>query len=275
MNTEILSSLPATIKSILKLALQSRRCTVTPATDTSLPLIVMGNGPSLRHTIDSDMASLQKYPSMAVNFAANAPEFTRIKPRYYILCDPHFFTGGDANVDKLWLNLGNVDWDMTLFLPARESGKIRINNSHVNVETYNPVGVEGYKWLRAIAFSSGRGMPRPRNVLIPAIMAAIRLGYTEIYITGADHSWTRTLSVDDNNRVVSIQPHFYKDSNEEKERVTAVYTNVRLHDIINSFYVAFRAYHYIEEYAISHGIKIYNSTPGSFIDAFSRAPLPR
>lgn len=106
-------------------------------------------------------------------------------------------------------------------------------------------------------------------------MVAIKLGYNNIYITGADHSWTRTLSVDDNNRVVSVQPHFYKDNSQEKERVTAVYNNIKLHDIINSFYIAFRAYHYIREYASSHNINIYNSTPDSFIDAFHRAPLPR
>lgn len=271
---DILSNLASSLKSGVKLALQSRRCTVGRATDTTQPVIIMGNGPSLRQAIDNDMLSLQSHPSMAVNFAANAPEFTKIKPRYYILCDPHFFTSGDPNVEKLWNNLNNIDWEMTLFLPCRIKSGALTENPLIKIERYNPVGIEGFRWLRDLAFSTGRGMPRPRNVLIPAIMVAIKLGYKDIYITGADHSWTRTLSVDDCNRVVSIQPHFYRDNNEEKERVTAVYNDVKLHEIINSFYVAFRAYHYIREYASAHGISIYNSTPGSFIDAFPRAPLP-
>lgn len=100
------------------------------------------------------------------------------------------------------------------------------------------------------------------------------MGYKEIYLTGADHSWTRTLSVDDNNRVVSIQPHFYADNSAEQQRVTSVYSNVTLPRIINSFYIAFNAYHQIAGFADRIGVKIINSTPGSFIDAFTRSPLP-
>ena len=37
--------------------------------------------------------------------------------------------------------------------------------------------------------------------LIPSIMLGIWLGYREIYLLGADHTWTKTLSVDDDNRV--------------------------------------------------------------------------
>ena len=116
-------------------------------------------------------------------------------------------------------------------------------------------------------------MPRPRNVLIPAIMIAIKAGFKTIHLTGADHSWLRTIGVNDNNEVESIQPHFYADDKRELRRSAAEYRGYRLHDILQSFTVAFRSYHEIARFAAKEGVKIYNSTPGSFIDAFERRGL--
>ena len=113
-------------------------------------------------------------------------------------------------------------------------------------------------------------MPRPRNVLIPSLMVGLRMGYRRIVIVGADHTWTRTLSVDDQNRVVSIQPHFYKDNDKEQERVASVYRDVRLHEVLGSMAIAFRSYHAIADYAARCDVSILNATPGSFIDAFPR-----
>lgn len=113
-------------------------------------------------------------------------------------------------------------------------------------------------------------MPRPRNVLVPAIMTAMRAGFKEIYLAGADHGWLTTLSVTDENEVVSIQPHFYKDNDSEQKRVASVYRDVRLHEILLSMHLAFKSYHRIEQYARRRGIDIFNATPGSFIDAFRR-----
>ena len=96
------------------------------------------------------------------------------------------------------------------------------------------------------------------------------MGYKEILIFGADHSWMKTLSVTDGNEVVSIQPHFYKDGEDEQNRVRHEYRNYRLHQIVESFAIAFKSYHDIAQYAASRCIKVYNATPGSFIDAFPR-----
>jgi len=52
-----------------------------------------------------------------------------------------------------------------------------------------------------------------------------------------------------------------------------VYRDVRLHDILLSFHIAFRSYHAIERYARARGVEICNCTPGSYIDAFKRKTL--
>jgi len=269
----------SSLKSIVKMALQSRRATVMSLKNLPAgPIIIMGNGPSLSQTIARDMHALKSHPCMAVNFAALAPEFVAIKPRFYVLADPHFVSASDnPNLVRLWDNLRCVTWRMTLLVPVPFSDSIieRIGcNGLIDVATFNAVGVEGWQWLCRSAYSKGWGMPRPRNVLIPSVMLAMWLGYREIYIAGADHSWMKTISVNDRNEVVSIQPHFYKDDDKEIQRVTTEYLKYPLHQIIHSFYVAFKAYHEISSYARHQGVEIFNATPESFIDAFPRRGLP-
>lgn len=276
---ETLAASGQSLKSIVKLMLQTRPASITRAGgDTSRPLIILGNGPSLNHTLEQYATELARATTMAVNFAASTDVFTQIKPRYYILADPHFFaaTDTDPNLSRLYTAFAAVDWQMTLIVPVKYSAKLPpevTGNHNISVATINAVGIEGWHWLTRAAYSSGRGMPRPRNVLIAAIMAGVQMGFRKIYIVGADHSWMQTISVNDDNQVVSVQPHFYKDNDKELKRINTAYLHYPLHQIIHSFYVAFKAYHDIRAYADRSGIEIYNATPGSFIDAFERRPL--
>ena len=278
--SDFLTKAGSSAKSIVKVALQSRpvRQNIAECARQGKPLIIMGNGPSLSDVIATHTDDLAGSVTMALNFAANAPEFTSLKPDYYLMADPHFFEGRDAdpNVARLFARLNSdVDWPMTLLVPRGQSvSTLGISNENIRVENFNFVGAEGFPALERSLYDSGLAMPRPRNVLVPAIMTGIRAGFKEIYLAGADHGWLSTLSVSEENEVVSIQPHFYKDNAEEKQRVASVYRNVKLHEILLSFHLAFRSYHRLESYARRRGCSIYNSTPGSFIDAFERRPLP-
>lgn len=267
--------LAKSIKSVGKLLLSTKRASYT-CRHRDRPIVILGNGPSLTATLDEHADYIRNdADSMAVNFFGNTPQFRQIKPNYYILADPHFFANpDDTNVARLLENISSVDWPMTLFLPfaARRSCTLK-PSEFLTIEYYNAVGIEGFRWLEKMSWSSRRGMPRPRNVLIPAIMTAIGMGYKEIFITGADHTWTATLNVDDDNVVVSDQPHFYKEDDKEVKRIRREYHKYPLHSILYSFYLAFKAYHQIERYAGGRGVSIFNATPGSMIDAFQRKAL--
>lgn len=254
------------IKSIAKILLQPRR--FKPGHESGA-LVILGNGPSLRQTIDNQLDQLRRHPLMAVNYMANTPEFRLLKPQYYVLADPHFFRAmDDPMVQELWRNLRAVEWPMTLLVPYG----VKVPEG-VACRRYPFRAGEGPKWFRHFLFAAGLSMPRPRNVMIPSIMLAIWLGFKEIYIVGADHTWIKTLSVNERNEVISIQPHFYKDGVDELERQRIDYMHRPLHDVLQAQTIAFRAYHTIQEFAAPRGIRIYNSTPGSYIDAFPRKSL--
>lgn len=267
----IASQTGASLKSIVKIALQSRRCGITPQGGGNI--IILANGPSLRTTIAEHEDLLRSIPCMAVNFAANAPEFDRLRPSYYVLADPHFFHSDEPNVCSLWQHLADASWPLTLYVPVPFVAEAYRRAPGITVEGFNAIGAEGFDTLCHAAFRSGRAMPRPRNVLIAAIMIALKAGFNTVWLTGADHSWLRTIEVNEQNEVVSVQPHFYQDDKRELARSTAEYIGYRLHDILNSFTVAFRSYHQIARYASACGVHIYNATPGSFIDAFERRNL--
>ncbi len=277
--TRALTQTAPSLKSVVKMLLQSRCTRPWPHRDAARgdAIVVMGNGPSLAKTIAEHGDRLATMPTMAVNFAAIAPEFSRLRPEYYIMVDPLFFAPSDQpNMVRLRQALAAVDWDMTLIVPQ---GKVAAldpaitANKHIHPLCINAVGLEGWQWLTHWAYTHRLGMPRPRNVLIPAIMTAAWLGFGTIYVAGADHSWMRTIAVDDDNNVISVQPHFYKDDASEQKRVDTTYRGYRLHDIVHSFYVAFRSYHLLQAWARSRHIDIFNITPGSYIDAFERRTL--
>lgn len=265
-----------TVKGIVKIAMLSHGGRVPRIASCGKTLVVMGNGPSLAADMADNMDLLSASTTMTVNFSVNAPEFTLLKPRFHVLADPHFFNSEESNVEALWRNLAAVSWEMILLVPYSffKAARRRLGDSvHVSVSGFNCVGVEGFGSFRRAVYRRGLGMPRPRNVLIPSIMLGMALGYEKIVLLGADHSWMRTLSVTSDNEVVSVQPHFYKEEKREEERVRHEYRGYRLHDIVDSFAVAFRGYHDIAAYAMAEGVDIVNATPGSFIDAFRRTTL--
>ena len=276
--SDFISAFGKTLKSLIKAIVLSRPVGRLPkCSKPSDTIIILGNGPSLNSTISSSGRLLEENPTMAVNFMANTDEFFKIRPDYYVIADPHFFNAFDQeNVSTLWKNLASVDWPMVLLVPAKMVGKTKkvlCGRKNISVKGFNFVGIEGYKWFECFMFRHRIGMPRPRNVLVPALMSAISAGYKEILLAGADHSWLETLRVTDENHVVSVQPHFYADSKKELKRSETEYRSLHLHDVLYSFYVAFKSYHIIELYATKRGVCIYNITPGSYIDAFPRKKI--
>ena len=273
--SQFFSKTISSLASLAKVALLREGSSPLSTHGKGKSIVILGNGPSLRQTLDNDIDRLLGHDLMAVNFAANTPEFFLLRPSYYVLADGHFFAGvsSDSNVRNLWDTFERITWEMTLFIPSRYrhlASALLLKAPQVKLKFFSLTPLEGFKGLTNFLTHSGLGMPRPRNVMIPAIVCAIRQGYDKIYLCGADHTWTRTLSVDDENFVVSVQPHFYKDNDEEHSRVRSTYAGLHLHDVLGSMTVAFRSYWEIAAYANGRKVEIINATPGSMIDAFPR-----
>ena len=116
-------------------------------------------------------------------------------------------------------------------------------------------------------------MPKAQNVLVPSIFNAINMGYKEIRIYGADHSWLECIRVDNQNRVCLTDSHFYDKEKVKLEpwiKATPGREVYKMHEVLRDIAQMFDSYHQIRWYADKVGRRVVNCTKDSFIDAFER-----
>ena len=145
--------------SILKIVLQSRRIRRVKPSEKAMArgIVVLGNGPSLNDTVDSAADFLAMHDLLAVNFAACTPLFKQLHPAYYLLADGHFFRALDQpNVKQLWNSIAHVEWQMTLFVPARAILPQLPVNPLLTVARYNATPVEGFPAFEDWCYEDGR-----------------------------------------------------------------------------------------------------------------------
>lgn len=274
-------NLEQSILSIVKIALKSRKGSKLPVQlRNSDELVILANGPSLNATVEQHPKFLSGKTLLVVNFCATSSMFERLKPELYLIADPLFWIV-DEKREKLFGTLANkVTWPMYLFIPSRARvdkkwQPIIASNPNIKVVIYNTTPVEGFKALTYPVYAHGLGMPRPHNVLIPAISMALRMPFKKIYLAGADHSWLPEISVTDDNQVLMHQKHFYDRNTSKAQTVKQEnLSTARLHTILYHMHVAFKSYFMLRDFAQHRGKEIINITPGSFIDAFDRMKLP-
>ena len=274
---KFLSGATQTVASLVKVPLMSGRPGKSVHADRGT-VIILGNGPSLKEAMSLHREVLERLPKLAVNWAIMTPDFMALRPEYYLLADGVFFSGDKSGkVPQLWETFGRVDWPMTLFIPTkyRKRPELKRLPANITVKRFNLTPAEGWKRVTHWLFRHGLAMPRPRNVLVPSIMCLMREGFTRIVLTGADHNWSQTLWVTDRNRVVTVQPHFYQDDDAELQRIEELYKDIHIHQLYQSFAIAFKSYFDVQAYAETRGVSVLNATPGSFIDAFPRTTLDR
>jgi hypothetical protein len=251
---------------------------------------ILGNGPSLNIALKQNSELLKEQTLICVNGFSVSEYFEKLKPSYYVLNAPEFWSKnmfGDEMNNLVESILGEMvqgvvektKWKMSIFLPVQsKENKAFIqylkSNPHIDLIFYNTTPVEGLASINHLFFSLKLGGPRPHNVLVPSLLLAINAGVKNIYLLGADHSWLPLISVDDKNRALVNQKHFYdEDQSESKQMNKRGKEPRKLHEILEKFTLSFRAYFELKDYAATKGVKIYNCTPGSFIDAFDRKEL--
>ncbi len=251
--------------------------------------IVIGNGPSLNESLEKYEQILKNHDVICVNSFASSNYFTLIKPKYYILgaeilfleeklLSPFYINHRNQIFDQIE---HNTTWKMFLFVPYSAKKSIFFNdfiikNKFITPVFFNNVGVEGFTLINRFFFNLKLGIPRPHNILIPALMNVIHLGYKRIYIIGADHSWLSEISVDINNNALVNQKHFYDENQTKPEKMEDYIKRPRkLHEIIHKFYLSFKGYWDIKNYADYKKVNIYNASEVSMIDAFERRKLSK
>jgi len=249
-------------------------------------ILLIGNGPSLNHFLENHMDFLGNKDSMCVNEFANSSYYEQIQPTYYTIIDPAYFEKEPdpffrVELNRLEDNLNaKTSWEMTLFLPMlyknhKKYRKFNIKNQKITIYYYNNTIIDGLRFFKNIAYKYNFGAPTAQNVLVAGGYILIRLLYRNIYFVGADHSWHNEIKVDEENKLLLKDKHFYNTditySPWEKDLKT--HELWKIHEIFYALGKMFEGYHELKDFGDSMDSKFYNLTENSFIDAFPKVNI--
>lgn len=241
-------------------------------------IFIIGNGPSLNQDIAPFIEDLKQEDVMMVNQALTHPLAFNLKPSYYTLMDPAYWGLYTQEEDiEEWITdcitslnekLASVDWQINILAPyhfyAKRTEKgIACTNQNIHIHTFNAAELYTFSSLQRWLYVNAFAIPSGINVLISALCCALIIGYNKIYLLGADSTWHTQLGVDKDNRVFSIEEHYYHDE------VQKVYTPYRLSFHMQCITEAFKAY---DTLGMTFP-QIYNLSSSSMIDAFPRRNL--
>lgn len=276
--SNVMNQIFASCISIFKIIIRTKfNLTIPKATSDSC--IILGNGPSLKQSLEKDIHTLKKSTLMCVNNFAISTEFNILKPSYYIILDPGFFIDKNRSDIVQTFNIlkNDVDWELTLFIPYIFRKDIDINylinkKGKVKISFYNYVVFKGFKALGFKLFKKNLAMPKFYNVLGASIFLAINMGFKKIKIAGADHSWFEQIQINQDNLLCRRDLHFY----DKKEQPLILIQDpvskktLRIGDFFEALHKTFDTYYLLNEYALAVGCTIYNISTFSYIDAFNR-----
>lgn len=233
-------------------------------------IIIAGNGPSTC-SFDFLDTKYKEYEFLCVNmFASNYVNFFQLKPKYYCLVDDQFYKGGhtedaETKIQILKDTLEKVDWE--LYLVSVVHQKIFFNNKNIKHVYINNNVYEG-AFFRNELFKRNIAWAGAQTVINAAVYYAITSEFKEVYLIGVETDGHLRMSINDENELIEQYTHFY--GVEERNMTKEGYGKGTLYYQFYSLYSALKKYSIYEEYATHMNVKIYNITPGSFIDVFER-----
>lgn len=241
---------------------QGRRC------------FIIGNGPSVR---DVDFSLLKDEIVFTVNQLPRLERFRELETNFHLWADERFF-----NLSK------DDEGDMEL-LNVMKSVKTESNSPIVFYKTNARKMVEEYNLreelniryfmdglmgngLSSIDYPLTRMMPVFPTCIHYAIIIAVYMGFSKIYLLGCDCTGIQNTI---NARMASSKEFFYayEVSENEKQRMLKVSQLTKLSDEFKWYGELLELYEVLGEYAKAHGTELYNATSTTLIENLPRVGL--
>lgn len=271
-----------TIRSSIRILLHSRYQLIEPVGE-GRTLIVCGNGPSLGEQINKYPEIFQNNDVLCVNAMCTTEWFAVVKPKYYCIMDPSAIRDPKEvtsyvrkHIDAMWDGFNSVDWDMELIVPRyfakSEFFQERIKKVRARIRYINLVPFEGFSIVGDWALRRQLCSIGGQTVVTAAVFYGMCRDYKEIYLLGAELNWLKSVVVDEDNKLFFDDSHFY--GREVRRPMLDEFGNsIRMAEYLGYERRSFREYERLEEYSKKRGLKIYNATPNSLVDAFERKHL--
>lgn len=220
---------------------------------------VIGNGPSL---VKQDIAPLAGEVTFAMNGFLRHPLVRHVRPTYYLFADGVLFDGS-PQCDQFMAEVRSAVTDSTFIAPYTYGQNVA-RRGLLPLDRTRFVAYAGMlrtATLRTLDLT--RPVPGVINCAQLAIMLAIAMRCSPIYLLGLDHDWLA-------NRV--HEGHFYSGKTIPNHAVAhGDPQKWAYRDQMQATMDAWDGYLALRDYAERHGVEIVNCTAGGFLDVFPRA----
>lgn len=245
-------------------------------------MIVIGNGPSLKKTIELYEQQLHESDCVMVNFSARTPLYEQIQPSFYVLTDAYWEQDNENVHACVNAIVTKTVWPMTLVLPSQLRSWWALDEFSKNKNI--TILFDGGSWYPLAdeqlfpAFDENRICPPTYTVLTYCIYMSIYWGYEETYLVGADTSFIKDMYVGQKDNVLyTVDTHFYNNadvcSRETEPEFKGVPFGCTMEEKLYELYMVFHEYNMLNRYALWKGVKVYNASEYSMIDCYERRKL--
>jgi hypothetical protein len=221
-----------------------------------------------------------------VNFSANSDLYEKIRPSFYLLVDPAYYHMPNHLSESLRALFDAIVtktvWPMKIIMPRCAQGCYAMERFKENYNLEVLFYEDGWQLPKGLskfeAWDKNLICPPAQTVLNTAVWLSIYLGYKETYLVGADTSFLADLRVDQETNILYTEDtHFYSNKDVYGDNYDSVKNRrpigTKLHEELFSIGTALKDYWDMKAYADWKGVKVYNASEYSWIDAFERKKL--
>lgn len=234
---------------------------------------IVGNGPSIRQ---QNIYKLKKEIVFVCNDFVRYDQFKTIMPRFYLLMDPFYFNYNkncehDANFIQMISSMGHMDSPPNLWIPAYAYQKAKSYgwNKSLNIRYINNTLTYWDDFNEDFDFTNL--VPGMYCVVHYAIMLAIYMGFSEIYLLGVEqtnilHTINKYLNNDQFEYIFDM-------TEDERKWMRKMIVRLPLEVQLNGYTKIFHGYNELNNYCHRKHIKLRNCTPVSLIDSIKKIDL--
>lgn len=269
--------------SLLKVLLRSKFSSNLPSAESET-CIILGNGPSLKTSFEKHSDFIAKHSLMCVNNFATTNEFEKLKPSFYAMLDPCYWIDepNEMAIKCLSSLQEKTTWKIKMLLPNQAKKSTAFNNlskqnKNIEIVYYNYTVFKGFESVAHAFYRKNLAMPQSQNILVACLFLGINMGFKQLYLLGADHTWHENILVNDNSQLCLKDSHFYDNAQQLNYRLFYKDEHQKdtftMSEILFTFSKIFSGYEAIKKYSETKNCKIFNASEVTFIDAFERKKL--
>ena len=239
------------------------RLVLQPPKKKSLSIVV--NGPSVNRTIK--YLKPGQTDVMMVNNAPMTPLYKELCPKYVCFSDSEFLEENKRNFSIRTELIKTAD-KITVFLPSYFSKQTFFPADKLNIKyVFSLFGTATrYNFYSYKLMEKNFLAPAYNNVVIMCLYVGIQLGYKKIYLYGADENFLKQITVDQRNRVMRENIHYYGSEMMWENKKHGADMEIMTY----MMYRIFNGLKRLKKYAAKQNVRIINMSDDSWVDCFPR-----